>query len=76
MPPTPTPTLFKRSLESAQADLTQAWKSLSPEQRAQLTQEEQKWTKHTAALPEEERIESTAKRANYLWSLVGRSFDE
>jgi hypothetical protein len=74
--PTPTPTPFKLGLEAAQADLANAWKSLTSQRRAQLGQEEQKWIKHASSLSEEERIESTKKRADYLWSLVERSLDD
>jgi hypothetical protein len=72
----PAPTPFKLSKESAESDLAHAWKSLTPEQRDQLNQEERNWVRHRDSLPAEERIKSTAQRAKYIWSLVSRTFDD
>jgi hypothetical protein len=68
--PTPTPTALKPTLESAEADLAHAWKSLSSEQRTRLSQEEQKWVKNTSSLPEEERIKAckNGPTTSGLWS--------
>jgi hypothetical protein len=72
----PAPTRAKLTQESAEADLTHAWHSLTPEQRDQLNQEERNWVRHRDSLPAEERIKSTAERAKYIWSLVSRTFDD
>jgi len=74
--PTPASTPAKMTQESAEADLTQAWQSLTPEQRAELNQEERNWVRHRDSFPAEERIKSTAQRAKYIWSLVSRTFDD
>jgi hypothetical protein len=70
------PTPAKLTIESAEADLNRAWKSLTSQQRDRLSQEERNWTHHRDSLPAEERIKSTADRAKYLWSFVERSFDD
>ena len=64
------------SRESAEADLNRAWRSLTPQQRDQLSKEERHWIRHKDSLPAEEQIKSTADRAKYIWSFVERTFDD
>jgi hypothetical protein len=73
---TPPPAPFRLSRESADADLTNAWKALTSQQRDRLGQEERNWTRRRDSLPAEERIKSTADRAKYIWSLVERTLDD
>jgi hypothetical protein len=73
---TPTPIPFRLTIESADAELTHAWQSLTSQQRDRLSQEERNWTRHRASLPAEERVKITADRAKYLWSFVERTFDD
>jgi hypothetical protein len=72
---TPTPNPARPTIESADADLTRAWQSLTSQQRDQLRQEERNWTRHRDSLPVKARIKSTADRAKYIWSFVERTFD-
>jgi hypothetical protein len=73
---TPTPIPFRMTIESADADLTYAWQSLTSQQRDRLGQEERNWMRHRDSLPVEARIKSTAERAKYIWSFVERTFDD
>ena len=73
---TPTPIPFRLTIESAEADLSRAWQSLTSEQRDRLGQDERTWTRHRDSLPAEARIKSTAHRAKYIWSFVERTFDD
>jgi hypothetical protein len=66
----------KLTIESAEADLSHAWQSLTPQQRDRLSQEERNWVHRRDSLPAEERIKITTERAKYLWSLVSRTFDD
>jgi hypothetical protein len=72
----PAPTPAKLTQESADADLTRAWQSLTSQQRDRLSQEERNWTHHRDSLPVEARIKSTADRAKYIWSFVEHTFDD
>jgi hypothetical protein len=58
------------SLCQAEADLNQAWQSLSAEQRQQLKASELRWVRFKDSLGDAEKEDEVRSRAGYLWSLV------
>jgi hypothetical protein len=61
------------SLVQAEADLTQAWQSLSAQQRQELKASEGRWIRFKDSLGDAEKEDEVRARAAYLWSFVAKA---